>query len=362
MPSPIAYLTRLLHQQWQHGGWLSTLLCPLGALTAWYVRRKRAAYASGKKASWRAPVPVIVIGNIYVGGTGKTPVTIAVVNALRTQGWHPGVVSRGYGVDIGTEPRCGAGMLDASTHGDEPALIAAATGAPIGIHPRRPLAAQALLARWPDTDILVCDDGLQHLALQRDIEIVVQDLRGIGNGRLLPAGPLREPAERLGETDAIVTNMPGFSHGATTAAPRGSHVTAMRAAAGQAPLQVEMVLAPSGYEHLQTGTTLAPVTFLADCGQSRLAAAAGIGNPDRYFAMLRQHGVPLVATLPLPDHHDYAAPPFGTLDADRILITAKDATKCRALNDPRLWVVHAEPRFHPEDWLQQLPLPKRTPN
>lgn len=353
MPSSLrASLTRYIEQQWQRGGWLSTLLRPLGALAAWHVRRKRAAYASGKRQAWRAPVPVIVIGNIYVGGTGKTPVTIALVQDLLAQGWHPGVISRGYGADIGAEARCGTAPLDASQYGDEPSLIAAATGVPVSVHPQRPLAAQALLARWPDTDILVCDDGLQHLALQRDIEIIVQDERGVGNGRLLPAGPLREPPARLSEVHAIITNQ---------AAPgSGPAAQGWQDRQGAMPvLRVAMVLQPAHYEHLASGHTLTPADFAQESQTLTLAAAAGIGNPARYFSMLRQQGLALRQTLALPDHHAYADNPFTGLHADRILITAKDATKCRALNDGRLWVVHASPVFQPADWLSQLPLRAR---
>lgn len=350
MPSSLrATLTRFIEQQWQQGGWLSTLLRPLGALAARHVRRKRAAYAAGQQPSWRAPVPVIVIGNIYVGGTGKTPVTIAVVQALLAQGWRPGVISRGYGVKVGADARCGTAPLDAAEYGDEPALIATATGVPVSVHPKRVLAAQALLARWPNTNILVCDDGLQHLALQRDIEIVVQDERGIGNGRLLPAGPLREPGARLHDVDAVITNRAAFR-------PAAAEPGASKAAR---PLQVDMILQPGYYEHLGSGRLLTPALFAQECSTLTLAAAAGIGNPARYFSMLRQHGLALAQTLALPDHHAYTDNPFTSLNAERILITAKDATKCRSLHDDRLWIVHASPAFQPEDWLTQLPLPNQ---
>ncbi|MGK0558979.1 tetraacyldisaccharide 4'-kinase, partial [Bordetella bronchiseptica] len=199
-------LRRLLERQWRQGGWLSTLLRPLAALTGLVVARKRNAYLTGARAAWRAPVPVVVVGNIYVGGTGKTPVVIEVVRQLQARGWTPGVVSRGYGVDVGAAPRVGQGQLAAADYGDEPALIARATGAAIAVHPHRPRAVQALLRAHPGVDVVVSDDGLQHLALARDVEIVVQDERGVGNGRLLPAGPLREPAQRLADVDAIVTN------------------------------------------------------------------------------------------------------------------------------------------------------------
>ncbi|CAB3697911.1 tetraacyldisaccharide 4'-kinase [Achromobacter piechaudii] len=329
----------LLARQWQHGGWLSTLLSPLAALTAWAVARKRAAYASGAKPSYRAPVPVVVVGNIYVGGTGKTPVVIATVQGLRARGFTPGVVSRGYGVKIGPDARVGVGALAANLYGDEPALIARATGAPVSVHPKRALAARALLHAHPEVDVIVSDDGLQHLALARDIEIVVQDARGVGNGRLLPAGPLREPAQRLRDVDVVVTNI-----GEPDGRPADS---------GSRPRPVRMWLEPGDARHIEDGATR-PLSAFA--GQPRIAAAAGIGNPERFFTTLRAAGIEPEATLPLPDHHDYAESPFQSLSADTILVTSKDAIKCAALHDRRLWEVPVQAAFSdPQlfDWLAQ---------
>jgi len=358
----------LLARQWQRGGWLSTALRPLSALTAWAVTRKRERYTSGAKVAYRAPVPVVVIGNIYVGGTGKTPMVIATVENLRARGYTPGVVSRGYGVKVGPHPRVGLGDLEAARFGDEPALIARATGAPVSIHPRRALAAQALLDAHPRVDVIVSDDGLQHLALARDIEIVVQDQRGVGNRRLLPAGPLREPASRLADVDAVVTNI-----GTPDAGPAASlsvsdtplSVSDTLEARSQPdgrlprvsdtdstlPRQVQMWLEPGPARHIG-GRDTQPLSAFA--GQPRIAAAAGIGNPERFFTTLRAAGITLSATLPLPDHHDYATSPFQALDADVILVTAKDAIKCGALNDPRLWEVPVQAAFSDPalfDWL-----------
>lgn len=332
----------LLARQWQRGGWLSTALRPLSALTAWAVARKRAGYASGVKVSYRAPVPVVVIGNIYVGGTGKTPMVIATVENLRARGYTPGVVSRGYGVKVGPHPRVGLGDLEADRFGDEPALIARATGAPVSIHPKRALAAQALLQAHPRVDVIVSDDGLQHLALARDIEIVVQDQRGVGNRRLLPAGPLREPASRLADVDAVVTNI-----GTPDTLPGVSDTTNGR------PRQIQMWLEAGLTRHIG-GHATRPLSAFA--GQPRIAAAAGIGNPERFFTTLRAAGITLSATLALPDHHAYATSPFQALDADVILVTAKDAIKCGALNDPRLWEVPVQAAFSDPglfDWLAE---------
>jgi tetraacyldisaccharide 4'-kinase len=330
----------LLAHQWQHGGWLSTLLRPLSGLTAWAVARKRKRYLDGTRKAYRAPVPVVVIGNVYVGGTGKTPMVIATVEGLRARGYTPGVVSRGYGVEVGPQARVGTGALEAARYGDEPALIARATGAPVAVHPKRALAAQALLQAHPDVDVIVSDDGLQHLALARDIEIVVQDERGVGNGRLLPAGPLREPASRLREVDAVVTNA-GTPGGPPQAA----------SGAGGRPRQARMWLEPGEARQIEGGATRPLAAF---AGQPRVAAAAGIGNPERFFATLRAAGIAPETTLALPDHHDYAESPFRTLAADAILVTSKDAIKCAALGDARLWEVPVRAGFSdPElfDWL-----------
>ena len=347
----------LLARQWQRGGWLSTALRPLSALTAWAVARKRERYASGAKVAYRAPVPVVVIGNIYVGGTGKTPMVIATVENLRARGYTPGVVSRGYGVKVGPHPRVGLGDLEAARFGDEPALIARATGAPVSIHPRRALAAQALLRAHPRVDVIVSDDGLQHLALARDIEIVVQDQRGVGNRRLLPAGPLREPASRLTDVDAVVTNIGTPEQSLTVSDTLAAHsrheggLPRVSDTASPPPRQVQMWLEPGLARHIG-GRDTQPLSAFA--GQPRIAAAAGIGNPERFFTTLRAAGITLSATLPLPDHHDYATSPFQALDADVILVTAKDAIKCGALNDPRLWEVPVQAAFSDPalfDWL-----------
>jgi tetraacyldisaccharide 4'-kinase len=319
---------------------------PLAWLNGAIMRLRRAAYRAGLRRAWTAPVPVVVVGNIFVGGTGKTPLLIALILELRARGWRPGVVSRGYGAQIGEQPNVGEGTLDPGAFGDEPALIAARTGAPVAVHPRRPHAVRSLLAAHPDIDVVVSDDGLQHLALARDVEIVVQDVRGVGNGRLLPAGPLREPASRRASVDALVTNLD-----ASDAVP--------------APLQInarQVVMRVEGHVavHLASGESRPLASFERRPG---VAAAAGIGRPARFFTMLRARGVLLDEALALPDHHDYSVSPFGTIKADAILITEKDAVKCRHLDDPRLWSVAvsahlSDPHFF--DWLEAR-LHGRTP-
>jgi len=331
-------------RQWRHGGSLSNLLLPLSGLTWLAVHGKRLQYVWGWKQAWRAPIPVVVVGNILVGGTGKTPVVMAVIRALQARGWRPGVVSRGYGVNVGLEPRVAQNTPVPAEIGDEPAMIATATGVPVAVHPRRPQAAVALLRACPEIDVLIADDGLQHLALGRDVEIAVQDERGIGNGRLLPAGPLREPATRLTAVDAIVTHLAADQIQAND--PTHDHANPVR--------RTDMRLVPNACVRLSDGLRLTPHAFNQAMAGQRVAAAAGIGQPARFFATLKAAGIALSDALALPDHYDYRESPFNALDAHAILVTAKDAVKCAALGDERLWSVNVSPVFSDAgffDWL-----------
>lgn len=339
MKAPAA-LVRGLHSAWRKKGWLSTLLLPLSWIAAAAVARKRSQFENEPALIHHCRIPVVVVGNIYVGGTGKTPVVIALLRALQARGWHPGVVSRGYGVKVGDRARTGQGDLDASQFGDEPALIARTAGVPISVHPDRTEAARRLQRDFPKIDIILADDGLQHLALGRDLEILVQDGRGTGNGRMLPAGPLREPADRLRYVDVIITNLIA---GQPDPAPIESPAR-----------QVRMRLEPAKVERLISGETLNWTDWLAEHGKEAVSAVAGIGQPERFFAMLRHHGLPLSQTVSLDDHYDYAKSPFEALSAPTVLTTGKDAVKCARFQDPRIWVVHAEPRFSDPNWLNHV--------
>lgn len=324
-----------LHAAWQKKGLLSLAMWPLSRIYGMAVARRKARFTRHPERIYHDSLPVVVVGNLYVGGTGKTPVVIALVQALQARGWHPGVVSRGYGSRPADKPRAGQGALDPSLFGDEPALVAAETQAPVCVHPDRPAAVRRLRRQYPQVNIVVSDDGLQHLALGRDIEIIVQDARGVGNGRLLPAGPLRESADRLDSVDFVVSNLQA---GEPAPAP------------GMAR-SVDMALAPIAVEHLSTGERLAWCDWLDRHAEARCAAVAAIGRPERFFAMLRHHGLTPVQTRALPDHYDYEHPPFDDLSADCILITPKDAVKCRGLNDARLYSVHPGPQFSDPGWL-----------
>jgi tetraacyldisaccharide 4'-kinase len=332
-----------LTRAWQTRGPLACALWPLSLLFRALSALRALLYRRGLLASTRLPVPVIVVGNIFIGGTGKTPLTIWLVQALRDAGLHPGVISRGHG-------SAGHGADRGATHaprpvtpdstpqqvGDEPLLIAQRSGCPVVVGRDRAAAGRALLAAHPEVNVLITDDGLQHYALQRDVEIVLFDGRGTGNGWLLPAGPLREPAWR--RRDFTVINAADAPAALRTAvAPHG--------AAG-APL-FQMVLGGEHAERLSRRSERMPLTLLAATAP-RIVAAAGIGNPARFFALLTAAGLRFTE-LPLPDHHDFLDQPFAGLNADIILITEKDAVKCAQIenlkDDPRLWVVPVTARI-----------------
>jgi tetraacyldisaccharide 4'-kinase len=323
-------LESTLTRAWLRRGPLALALWPLSLLFRLLAALRLALFRAGVLTSERLPVPVIVVGNIFIGGTGKTPLTIWLVEQLRAAGLRPGVISRGHGAQDsegsdGDGPREVLRGSTAGEVGDEPLLIASRTGCPVVVGRRRAEAGRHLLARHPEVDVLVTDDGLQHYALERDVELVLFDGRGVGNGWLLPAGPLREPASR--RRDFTIVNAPELT-------------PALAAAVGGRPWQ--MRLAGAHAERLSDPGQRVSLAELAGKANKRIVAAAGIGNPGRFFAMLRQAGLDVDGRA-LPDHHDFLDDPFADLDADVILITEKDAVKCRQLekinNDPRLWVV-----------------------
>lgn len=335
------YVESLLMKSWRRRGGLSRGLLPLswlyGALSACHLRR-------AARHAWKAPVPVIVIGNILVGGTGKTPLAIAVCRALQRLGWRPGVVSRGYGIRTGRAPHLSDQASDSAWLGDEPALLHAQTAAPIGVHPSRVRAAQALLGAHPEVNLLIADDGLQHRALARDIEIVVQDQRGVGNGRLLPAGPLREPASRLLQADWLVTHVD-----AKTSLPCGT-----AAAARGKPRRIAMQLQAHSLTHLASGRTQDWTQWLAQRPPGPVSAIAGIGQPQRFFTMLKAAGLTLQCAQALGDHQAIDPAQLRKLPRGPVLTTAKDAVKCSPNPDPRLWAVHVNSCFSDPDWFMQL--------
>lgn len=331
-------LALILTRSWTRRGVLACLLWPLSLLFQTLVELRRRMYAAGWLRSTRLPVPVIVVGNVFIGGTGKTPLTIWLVEALRHAGYVPGVISRGYGVDGADGAVVRVVHADASAQqvGDEPLLIARRTQCPVVVGRNRVAAAQALLAAYPNVNVIVSDDGLQHYAMQRDIEIVLFDARGVGNGWLLPAGPLREPASR--RRDFTVVN----------AAQSPSDVLG---SASHDAIQMELLgvvaerLCDRSQRLALTSGLLVPDT---NHQATRIVAAAGIGNPARFFSMLRAAGL-TIDEMALADHYDFGDNPFAGVLADIILITEKDAVKCDQIatlrNDPRLWVVPVAARI-----------------
>jgi tetraacyldisaccharide 4'-kinase len=310
---------------WQKRGVVALLLLPFSLVYLLVRLLVAGAYRIGLKRPQGVGVPVVVIGNLYTGGTGKTPLVIELVTRLKQRGWHPGVVSRGYG-GAAHKPRMVTPGSDASECGDEPLLIAAATGAPVAVGRDRVAAAKLLRTMHPSCDVLLADDGLQHRRLARDFEIAVIHGRGVGNGWQLPAGPLRESARRLRNVDAVVFNGP------------------------MQPVRIHSPFFLLGTEVSEAYCLARPerrgnLDKLAQrqaTGQIRLLAACGIGTPESFFQMLRDHGLKF-KTLALPDHYAYRRNPFPRHGFDGILITEKDAVKCRAdrtlAHDERLWVV-----------------------
>ena len=317
-----------LEGAWRTRGVVSTLLLPLAAVYGAITALRRALFAWGVLATHRLPVPVVVVGNITVGGTGKTPLVISLIEALQKAGLKPGVISRGYRGRYADHAAWAEVLTsDAGRFGDEIVLVRERTGVPAAVGKQRAQACRGLLAAHPLLDVLVCDDGLQHYGLARDLEIAVFDERGIGNGRLLPAGPLRESLARLRSVDAVVGNGVGKAELAVLAA----------GARAQPPCFHMELQAIVAYQLVDPSRR----TPLASFQGQRLAAAAGIGAPERFFATLRKAGLSFYS-MALADHFDYATNPFAGRPEDTLLITEKDAVKCRQMHDPRLWVVPVE--------------------
>jgi tetraacyldisaccharide 4'-kinase len=308
----------------------------LAAVYANVTALRRGLYARGLLRAKRATTPVVVVGNITAGGTGKTPLTIALVERLRAEGWTPGVASRGYGRADVSKPQWVAADTGTAEGGDEPVLIAMRTKAKVRVDRDRVAAARALAEAG--CDIVVCDDGLQHYRLARDVEIeVIDGRRRYGNGRLLPAGPLREPPERAAQCDFRVVNL-----GVEDQAETGF---------GEWPMH----LLPGDAQPLVGGRARSLATF---AGQ-RVHAVAGIGNPERFFAMLRSHGIAVVPHA-FADHHRYTAGDFDFGSRLPVLMTEKDAVKCRVFADEQFHSVPVRAELPEAFWISLLDkLPKR---
>ncbi|MES2936735.1 MAG: tetraacyldisaccharide 4'-kinase [Pseudomonadota bacterium] len=306
-----------LQRAWLRRGALARLLWPISLLFGALAAVRRGLYRAGVLRSAQLPVPVIVVGNVVAGGAGKTPVVIALLAHLKSQGLRAGLVSRGYGRS-GGDCREVPADGDPRSVGDEPLLAKQRTGVPVFVAPRRAQAARALLRAYPETQVIVSDDGLQHYALARDVEICVFDERGVGNGWLLPAGPLREPWPRpvdLTLRPQQATGIPGFT--------------------------VRRTLADHAVRADGTRVELAALR-----GQP-LGAIAGIARPEAFFAMLRERGLSLGSCTALPDHAEFAA--SDVADAGPLVCTEKDAVKLWRLR-PEAWAVPLQLDIEPAFW------------
>ncbi len=329
---PRPQLEQFFLREWQRGSAWQMVLRPLSWLFAALAAMRRALYAAGVLRRYRVPVPVVVVGNISVGGTGKTPLVLALSRFFTDAGDTPGIVTRGY-------QRPGAGMSD------EALLLTRRSGVPVVADARRAAAVQALLAGHPQTNVVISDDGLQHQALARDVEIAVVDgSRGFGNGCLLPAGPLREAPSRLHSVDCIVLNntnidgqfeakMPQTAHGLDTL-PNILHATGR-------PV-FEMHYGNESFVSLEGAGLALPAAMLETSRGKRVAAVAGIGHPQRYFDHLARLGFTLTSRHAFADHHAFARENFSAIDADIILMTEKDAVKCADFADGRMWAMHID--------------------
>ena len=279
---------------------------------AFISQQRKEKYLNSPSKIYRAPVPLIVVGNIFVGGTGKTPLVIALVELLKQNGITAGVISRGYGGQKLKKPESVSPHSDPSVVGDEPVLIAMRAKCPVVVYPKRAEAIKILLAH-NDVDVIISDDGLQHYAMARDIEIVVIDgERRAGNGLLLPAGPLREPLSRLKSVDYCVVN----------GEAENCHEHAMQLTVSEAYA-------------LNDETTKISLSTLED---KTVNAVAGIGNPSRFFNCLKNYNINVLERS-FPDHYTYNLDDFSFSDDFPILLTEKDAVKCRYLPVRDIWVV-----------------------
>ncbi|MBI5438766.1 MAG: tetraacyldisaccharide 4'-kinase [Nitrosomonadales bacterium] len=337
-----------LQHYWHRITPLLLILFPVSLLFRLLVALRRALYRSGILPSQKLAVPVIVVGNVSVGGTGKTPLTLALAQQLIQRGRHPLIVSRGYG-GAAQQPQQVETNSNAQQVGDEPLLMARRNLCPVWIGKDRAAAAQAALQAHPQCDVVLCDDGLQHYRLQRDVEVAVVDgARGFGNGFMLPAGPLREPVSRLRTVDAVVVNggndMPLNSLSSVQA-----EIVEARADTAPCPStssgrtvkndhRYAMRLSGKTFYNLLNPTQTATADHFHALNNH---AVAGIGHPQRYFEHLQAMGISFMPHA-FPDHHPYLETDLAFTGCDAILLTEKDAVKCAAFADARYWVLRVD--------------------
>ena len=334
---------------WEKRGLKALLLWPISLVFGWLINLRKALYDLSILKSNSISVPLVIVGNIRVGGTGKTPTVLAIAKALHLHGFKPGIISRGYQshssnlkltpVEVTPESLPGE-------HGDEPCFMAqqlAQQQTPIMVHENRVKAAKALLIKHPEVDVIISDDGLQHYKLKRwpareggrDIELVIRDARGEGNQWLMPAGPLRESSHRerdftlnIGSTEASKT--------------KAMSLYFQDAPNFDLPVRTDQLYQLTAPTHRMALNDITQLLNTDETIENQVLAAAGLGNPKKFFDLLKSHGLKF-QEMALPDHFDFAANPFKENTAKVILITEKDAVKCKQLNDykddERIWVL-----------------------
>ena len=317
---------------WSRRGAIAWLLWPVSVIFMIGVCVRRLLYLLRLFKSTHPGIPVIVVGNLTVGGSGKTPLVIWIAEFLKSKGWSPGIVSRGYGANI-VEPRAATVASTATEVGDEPIVISRRSGCPVWVGQDRVRVAAMLRAANEEVNVIISDDGLQHYALRRDVEIAVVDARGFGNGFLLPAGPLREPKSRLRAVDAVV-----------------SHDSSVRG--------YSMKLHGEELHRMTDARERQPLKAFAG---RRVHAVAGIGDPNRFFLQLGRAGIK-VLPHPFPDHHAFTPKDLEFGDDLPVLLTEKDAVKLRSAARSNWWVLpvsaQLDPAFGP--WLVSRLARERT--
>ena len=305
-----------LEYYWYNKGFITLVLLPVSWLFCFIAVARRACYRWGLLKVHHLSVPVIIVGNISVGGTGKTPLVTWLVELLRSKGYTPGIVSRGYGGQASHWPQQVRADSDPRMVGDEAVLLSRRCACPMAVGPDRVEAAEALLAHT-DCDVIIADDGLQHYALGRDVEIAVVDgVRRFGNRHCLPAGPLREPLGRMASVDIVVTNgVPGTR-------------------------EYHMELIPTSLRNLKEGKRATLDHF---AGQT-VHAIAGIGNPTRFFKQLEVQGITVIEH-PFPDHFPFAREDIVFDDELPVLMTEKDAVKCQSFAGKQHWCVPVDAKL-----------------
>jgi len=339
----------------------SLVLWPLSWLFGEILRIRKLIHDLDIGRAEPAPFPIIIVGNIRVGGTGKTPIVIALAQQLSQLGWKPGIISRGYGAALQTKPLQVKSDSDPAVVGDEPVLIAKRTGEqfPIWVFPKRQQSIKALLKHSPDVNVIISDDGLQHRGLirwparegGRDIELVVRDDRGEGNRFLLPAGPLREPATRERDATLFTGTPKNQKSGILDEYFLGRRCFNLASRLGMP------------YQLINISNTQSLEQIAEQFSPKNISALGGLGNPQRFFDDLAKHSV-AGKCIPLPDHTTFSPDFFTAIKSECILITEKDAVKCAGIQDQRIWVIPLSLHLPDNlmDWLQsilQRPDPRR---